>query len=101
MTNAFVQSLCQLAADLKAERDLRHPYAVDQTGMTRLNLGEDHFQAMNSERRRWLRDNCSGSVAFDQLPQGAGQEYRFESFYDAFLFKFRFGSRVFPQTEDR
>jgi hypothetical protein len=99
MTNAFVQSLCQLAADLKAERDLRHPYVVKQNGMTRLNLGEDHFQAMNSERRRWLRDNCSGSVAFDQLPLGAGQEYRFESLYDAVDFMMHFGTRLFPSPD--
>ena len=66
--------------------------------MTRLNLGEDHFQAMNTERRRWLQDNCSGSVAFDQLPRGTGQEYRFGSYYDAFAFMTRFGTRVFPPT---
>ncbi|ODT19812.1 MAG: hypothetical protein ABS35_20945 [Kaistia sp. SCN 65-12] len=101
MTPAFLQSLGQIAATFKANKLLQHPYVVKQQGMTRLTLGEDYFQSMNMERRLWLKENCSGSVAFDQLPQGAGQEYRFESFYDAFLFKFRFGSRVFPQTEDR
>lgn len=94
MTNAFRQSLRQLAATLKAERDLRHPYAVKQKGMTRLNLGEEHFHAMNAERRLWIERNCSASVAYDQLPRGAGQKYLFESYYDAFHFRMRFGTRV-------
>jgi hypothetical protein len=67
--------------------------------MTRLNLGEDQFQAMNSERRLWIERNCSASVAYDQLPRGAGQKYLFESYYDAFQFKMRFGSQVFPRAE--
>ena len=100
MTNAFRQSLRQLAADLKAERDLRHPYAVKQKGMTRLFLGEDQFHAMNSERRLWIKQNCSASVAYDQLPRGAGQKYLFESYYDAIDFMMHFGTRVFPRTED-
>lgn len=96
MTNAFRQSLRQLAAELKVERDLRHPHAVNQTGMTRLNLGEDQFQIMNSERRLWIERNCSASVAHDQLPRGAGQKYLFESYYDALNFMMRFGTRVVP-----
>ncbi len=98
MTNAFRQSLRQLAADLNTERDLRHPHVVKQTGMTRLNLGEDQFHAMNAERRLWIMEHCSASVAYDQLPHGGGQRYLFESYYDAFQFKMRFGSRVLPQA---
>jgi|ThiBioDrversion2_2_1062182.scaffolds.fasta_scaffold37917_2 hypothetical protein len=101
MTDAFKQSLRQLAADLKTQRDLRHPYVVKQNGMTRQTLGEDHFQAMNSERRLWIERNCSASVAYDQLPRGAGQKYLFESYYDAIGFKMRFGSRVVPEAEAR
>lgn len=94
MTNTFKEKLRQLAADLKAERDVRHPYAVKQKGMTRLFLGEDQFHAMNSERRLWIKQNCSASVAYDQLPRGAGQKYLFESYYDAFEFMMRFGTRA-------
>ncbi len=94
MTNTFKEKLRQLAADLKAERDVRHPYAVKQKGMTRLFLGEDQFHAMNSERRLWIKQNCSASVAYDQLPRGAGQKYLFDSYYDAFEFMMSFGTRA-------
>lgn len=69
--------------------------------MTRLNLGEDHFHAMNSERRLWIMENCSASVAYDQLPRGAGQKYLFESYYDAFSFMMHFDTRVVPPAETR
>lgn len=98
MTDAFRQSIRRNNAALSASKRLRHPYVVEQNGMTRLNLGEDHFHVMNSERRLWIMENCSASVAYDQLPSGAGQKYLFESYYDAFQFKMRFGSRVLPQA---
>ena len=100
MTPAFLQSLGQIAATFKANKLLQHPYVVKQQGMTRLTLGEDYFQSMNMERRLWLKENCSGPWDFDQLPQGAGQKYLFADPDEAFLFKLRFGSRVF-WTEDR
>ena len=98
MTDAFRQSIRRNNAALSASKRLRHPYVVAQNGMTRLNLGEDHFHAMNAERRLWIERNCSASVAYDQLPRGAGQKYLFESYYDAFQFKMRFGSRVLRQA---
>lgn len=101
MTNTFKEKLRQLAADLKAERDLRHPYVVDQRGLTRLALGEERFRAVLDERRRWIEDNRSASFAFDVLPDGGGREYRFESYCDAFLFMMHFDTRVFPPAEDR
>lgn len=69
--------------------------------MTRLNLGEDDFHAMNSERRLWIEQNCSASVAYDQLPRGAGQKYLFESYYEAFGFMMQFGTRVVRSAEAR
>ena len=98
MTPTFTRSIRRIPAILSASKRLRHPYAVEQNGMTRLNLGEDHFHAMNAERRLWIIENCSASVAYDQLPGGAGQKYLFESYYDAFQFKMRFGSRVLRQA---
>ena len=98
MTDAFRQSIRRNNAALSASKRLRHSYVVEQNGMTRLNLGEDHFHAMNAERRLWIMENCSASVAYDQLPSGAGQKYLFESYYDAFQFKMRFGSRVLRQA---
>lgn len=90
----------RLHAALSASKIVRHPYAVEQNGMTRLNLGEEHFYAMNAERRLWIEGNCGASVAYDQLPHGAGQRYLFESYYDSFHFKMRFGSRVLPRAQD-
>lgn len=100
MTDAFRQSIRRNNAALSASKRLRHPYLVEQKGMTRLNLGEDQFHARNSERRLWIERNCSASVAYDQLPRGAGQKYLFESHYDAINFMMHFGTRVFPRTED-
>lgn len=68
--------------------------------MSRLSLGEDQFHALNAERRLWIMENCSASVAYDQLPSGAGQSYLFESYYDAFQFKMRFGARASPPPQD-
>ena len=101
MTDAFRQSIRRNNAAISASKLLRHPHAVNQTGMTRLNLGEDHFHAMNSERRLWIMENCSASVAYDQLPSGAGQKYLFESYYDAFNFMMRFGTRASPPAVAR
>ena len=99
MTDAFRQSIRRNNAALSASKRLRHSYVVEQNGMTRLNLGEDHFHAMNAERRLWIMENCSASVAYDQLPSGAGQQYLFESYYDAFDFMMHFGIRVFPPAD--
>ena len=101
MNSEFLDAVANRAADFTAERSLLHPYVIEQIGMTRLNLGEDHFHTMNTERRLWIIENCSASVAYDQLPRGAGQKYLFESYYDAFHFMQRFGRRVFPLTARR
>ena len=94
MTPTFTRSNRRIRAAISADKRLRHPYVIKQSGMTRLNLGEDHFHAMNSERRLWIERNCSASVMYDQLPRGAGQRYLFESYYDAFGFMMQFGTRV-------
>ncbi|MBN9471067.1 MAG: hypothetical protein J0J10_20060 [Bosea sp.] len=96
MTPALIQSFGQIDATFTAKKQLQHPYEVEQKGMTRLNLGEDLFQAMNVERRLWLDENCTAPVSFDQLPRGAGQKYLFADPDEAFHFKLRFGARVFP-----
>lgn len=101
MTSAFRQALRQLAAAIKAERNGRHPYVVCQHGLTRQELGEEHFITALAERRGWVEEHRSASFSFDVLPCGTGREYMFESYYDAFLFKMRFGSRVVPQAEAR
>ena len=101
MTNTFRQSLRQLAAALKAERDLRHPFVVSQYGLTHCDLGEQQFRSELDERRRWIEQNRSAPFAFDALPNGTGREYRFESFYDAVHFMLRFGTRVVPRRETR
>jgi hypothetical protein len=101
MINTFREKLRQLAADLKVEKDLRHPYVVDQRGLTRLVLGDERFRAELDARRRWIEGIRSASFAFDVLPDGTGREYRFESYYDAFLFMMHFDTRVFPPAEDR
>lgn len=100
MTHAFRQSLRQLAATLKAERDLRHPYVVEQRGLMWNVLGEERFRVELDERRRWVEQHRSASFALDVLGDGSGREYRFESHYDAFEFIMRFGTRVFPPAED-
>ena len=96
MTITFRRSIRRIHAAFSASKRLRHPYVVEQKGMTRLNLGEDQFHAMNSERRLWIEQNCSASVAYDQLPRGAGQKYLFADSDEAFHFKLRFGARAFP-----
>lgn len=101
MAPTFTRSMRRFHAALTANKLLRHSYAVEQNGMTRLNLGEEHFHAMNSERRLWIEQNCSASVAYDQLPRGAGQKYLFESYYDAFDFMMHFGTRVVRPAEAR
>lgn len=96
MTPEFLNAIAKIRTDFTAAKRLKHPYVVEQNGMTRLALGEDQFHAMNAERRLWIEDNCSAAVTSDQLPRGAGQVYRFASYYDAFSFMMRFGTRVFP-----
>ena len=96
MTPKFLNATAKIRANFAAANRLHHPYVVEQNGMTRLNLGEDHFHDMNSERRLWIEENCSAAVAYGHLPRGAGQEYRFASYYDAFDFKMRFGTRASP-----
>lgn len=96
MTPEFLNAIATFRADFTAANRLKNPYVVEQNGMARLTLGEDQFQAMNAERHLWIERNCSASVAYDQLPSGAGQKYLFESYYDAFHFMMRFGTRALP-----
>ena len=100
MIPEFFDVIAKIRTDFTAAKRLKHPHVIEQKGMTRLFLGEDQFHTLNVERRLWIMENCSASVAYDQLPRGAGQKYLFESYYDAFQFKMRFGSRVLPRAQD-
>lgn len=82
-----------IAAELRDAKELRHPYSVEQYGMTRSALGDDLFLALNAERHRWLINTCIGTYDFDQLPNGDGQKYLFENLFDAVHFKLRFPTR--------
>ena len=90
-----------IAERVRAERLAKHPHQVEQHGLMWHALGDDRFRAELDERRRWIEQHRSASFAFGTLPDGAGRVYFFADPDDAFHFKVRFGSRVFPPGKDR
>ena len=99
MTPEFLQALGKIGAAFTTNKQLRHPYTVEQHDLMWHVLGEEHFRAELAERHRWIEQHRTASFAFDTLPNGAGRVYLFAAPDDAFHFKLRFGSRVFPRAD--
>jgi hypothetical protein len=94
MQKELSRAAASIGDAMRYAKRLRHPHVVEHHGMTRSNLGDDRFFALNGERHHWLKANCIGGFDFDQLPDGQGQQYLFGTLSDAVHFKLRFPTRV-------
>jgi hypothetical protein len=89
----------EITKRLLAEKWTKHPHSVEQYGLVRLELGEERFRFEIDERLQWIDENCISSFSFDTL-RDETKVYLFADADESFHFKLRFGSRVFPRTED-